>query len=198
MNEETGITQNLSESINFVMHSLLEWKEVPIDVLLLAIYRLQLYFLKEIKHGKAGIGRYALRAKQRKYATTMQEIPDLTVCPSENIIESIKNKTFSTEPNDGKMDTPLSWAEEIIKSGKLVFSPQLGTFTVMGFSDVPRGVRLYPTEYCSCGVKTTCYHNIAVKKSIGLAIETRPKIKLTDPKRKRKPKGEGKSGRKRK
>ena len=121
MNEETGITQNLSESINFVMHSLLEWKEVPIDVLLLAIYRLQLYFLKEIKHGKAGIGRYALRAKQRKYATTMQEIPDLTVCPSENIIESIKNKTFSTEPNDGKMDTPLSRAEEIIKSANLCF-----------------------------------------------------------------------------
>ena len=95
------------------------------------------------------------------------------------------------------MDIPLSRAEEIIKSGKLVFSPQLGTFTVMGFSDVPRVVRLYPTEYCSCGVKTTCYHKIAVKKSIGLAIETRRKINLTELKRKRKSKGEGKSGRKR-
>ena len=83
----------------------------------------------------------------------MQEIPDLAVCPPENIIESIKNKTFSTEPTDGKMDIPLSRAEEIIKSGKHVFSPQLGTFTVMGFSDVPRVVRLYPTEYCSCVVK---------------------------------------------
>ena len=77
-----------------------------------------------------------------------------------------------------------------------MFSPLLGTFTVMGFSDVPRVVRLYPTEYCSCGVKTTCYHKIAVKKSIGLEIETRRKINLTELKRKRKPKGEGKSGRK--
>ena len=62
----------------------------------------------------------------------------------------------------------------------------------MSFSDVPRVVRLYPTEYCSCGVKTTCYHKIAVKKSIGLEIETRRKINLTELKRKRKPKGEGK------
>jgi len=37
------------------MHTLLKWKEVPIHVLLLAIYRLQLYFLKEIKRGKAGM-----------------------------------------------------------------------------------------------------------------------------------------------
>ena len=62
MDEETGITQNQSGSINFVMHSLLKWKEVPVDVLLLAIHRLQLYFLKEIKRGRAGIGSYALRA----------------------------------------------------------------------------------------------------------------------------------------
>ena len=75
MDEETGITQNQSESINFVMHSLLKWKEVPIDVLLLAIYRLQLYFLKEIKRGRAGIGSYALRAEQRPYAITVQKIP---------------------------------------------------------------------------------------------------------------------------
>lgn len=88
-------------------------------------------------------------------------------------------------------------AEEIIKGGKLVFSPQLGTFTVMGFSDVLRVVPLYPTEYCSCGVKTTCYHKIAVKKTIGLEIETRRKINLTELKRERIPKGEGKSGRKR-
>ena len=95
------------------------------------------------------------------------------------------------------MDIPLSRAEEIIKSGKLVFSLQLGTFTVMGFSDVPWMVRLYPTEYCSCGVKTPCYHKMAVKKSISLAIETRRNVNLTEVKRKRKSKGEGKSGRKR-
>lgn len=64
--EETGITQNQSaEFINFVIHSLFKWKEAPADVLLLAFYRLQLYYLKEIKRGKAGIGSYALRAEQR-------------------------------------------------------------------------------------------------------------------------------------
>ena len=46
-------------------------------------------------------------------------------------------------------------------------------------------------------MKTTCYHKIAVKKSLGLEVETRRKINLTELKRKRKPKGEGKSGRKR-
>ena len=67
-----------------------------------------------------------------------------TFCSPENIIEGLKNKTFTTGPTNNKMDVPLSRAEEIIKSGKLVFSPQLGTFTVMGFSDVPRVVLLYP------------------------------------------------------
>lgn len=58
-------------------------------------------------------------------------MPDLTVCPPENIIEELKNKTFTTKRNDGKMDVPLSRAEEIIRSGKLAFLAQLGTFTVM-------------------------------------------------------------------
>ena len=86
------------------------------------------------------------------------------------------------------MDIPLSRADKTIKSGKLVFSLQLGTFTVMGFSDVPKVVHLYPAEYCSCGVKTTCYHKIAVKKSIGLEIQTRRKINLTELKKKEKTK----------
>ena len=93
-----------------------------------------------MKRGRAGIGSYALRAEQRPYAITVQEIPDLTVCLQENIIESIKNKTFSTEPTDGKMDIPLSRAEEIIKSGKLVFSPQLGMFTYLGWYVQPNTV----------------------------------------------------------
>ena len=46
------------------MHSLLKSKEVPINLLLLAIYHLQLYFLKEIKRGKAGISGKALVFKQ--------------------------------------------------------------------------------------------------------------------------------------
>lgn len=149
-----------------------------------------MYFLKKIKRGRAEIGSYALRADQRTYAITVQEIPDLTVCPPEDIIEGIKNKTFTAEHTDGKMDLPLSRAEEIIKSGKLVFSPQLGTFTVIGFSDTPRVARLYQTEYCSCGDKT-CYHKIAIKKSLGLEVETRQKINLTELKGKQKPKGGG-------
>lgn len=41
MDDDSRITQNQSESINFVMHSMLKWKEVPVDALLLAIYHLQ-------------------------------------------------------------------------------------------------------------------------------------------------------------
>ena len=36
--KDSSITQNQSESINFVMHHLLKWKEVPVDALLLAVY----------------------------------------------------------------------------------------------------------------------------------------------------------------
>mgnify|MGYP002260086732 CR=1 FL=1 len=88
--------------------------------------------------------------------------------------------------DDDELDLSLSRAEKIIQRGKLAVTPQFGTFTVMGFSGVPRVVRLYPKEYCSCGAKDDCYHKMAAKKSIGL------EIKVTEPKRKRKPKGEEK------
>lgn len=43
-------------------------------------------------------------------------------------------------------------------------------------------------KHLQFGVKTTCYHKIAVEKSLGLEIDTRKKIHLTELKRKRKPK----------
>ena len=53
---------------------------------------------------------------------------------------------YTSEPTEGKLDLPFVRAEEIIMSRKIAVSPQLGTLTITGFSDVPRVVRLYPTE----------------------------------------------------
>jgi len=55
----------------------------------------------------------------------------------------------------------LSRADELIKNDRIVFSPKLGTFTIVGQNDKTRVVTVF-TESCSCGVQA-CNHLTAVK-----------------------------------
>ena len=78
----TTTAQNQPDSMNLVMphnkvngltptgsaqHAEME-RDAVVDALLLAIYHLYLYFLKEVKRGRAGLGSCRLRADQQKMA----------------------------------------------------------------------------------------------------------------------------------
>ena len=61
----------------------------------------------------------------------------------------------------------------LLKSDRLSHhDPQMGTFTVLGSTDKPHVVRLFPTEYCSCPATKSCYHLLAVKISLGISVNT--------------------------
>ena len=69
-------------------------------------------------------------------------------------------------------------ADELIKKDRIVFSPNLGTFTTKGTDDQPRVVTLFP-EKCSCPIKS-CYHILVVKKSLGMEVneKTTPNLSV--------------------
>src|SRR6218665_3892502 len=54
------ITTNQSESYNFVLKKLQDWKEAPIDALCLSLFRLCQFYIAELERGYAGLGNYTL------------------------------------------------------------------------------------------------------------------------------------------
>ena len=56
----SGVTSNQAEGFNHVLKSLQEWKEAPLDCMVLSLYYLQMFYLCEIERGKQGLGEYKL------------------------------------------------------------------------------------------------------------------------------------------
>ena len=50
-NRYSGITTNQSEGFNTVLKHLQQWKEAPVDSILLCLYQLQTYYYNEIQRG---------------------------------------------------------------------------------------------------------------------------------------------------
>ena len=57
----SGVTNNQAEGINFVLKQLQQWKEAPIDCMVLALNYLQGYYASEIACGQQNLGNYHLR-----------------------------------------------------------------------------------------------------------------------------------------
>ena len=74
---EKVITNNASESLNTVIESLQNWKEAPVDSVVLSFHHLQNYYLFEIKRGFCGIGNYSVKLD---YANAVCD-PDDVICP---------------------------------------------------------------------------------------------------------------------
>ena len=99
----------------------------------------------------------------------------------EEIVAMIKgdfqeNEMEYKENTDSTLSTELSEvflsqrerARQLITSKKISFDPSLRTFTILGTSDKPHAVRLFPNETCTCPSTSQCYHILAAKMSIGL------------------------------
>ena len=54
-------TNNISESLNRVLKEWTNFKETPLDVITLTLYRMQQYYLYEFKRGTCGLGIYTLK-----------------------------------------------------------------------------------------------------------------------------------------
>ena len=60
----SGVTNNQSESQNYVIKHLQEWRETPIDCALLSFHSLQSYYVMEIICGQRGMRKHHLYSGQ--------------------------------------------------------------------------------------------------------------------------------------
>ena len=60
-NPYSGITNNASEGLNFLIKHQIDWKECTVDTLVLVMYFLQNYYRVLLQEGFAGIGEWKLR-----------------------------------------------------------------------------------------------------------------------------------------
>ena len=206
----SGVTSNQAESFNRVVKQLQEWREAPVDCMVLALHHLQSYYLVEIARGQHNLGDYHLNAQFSPIAETTP-LPTSALSPEE-IVDRIKGRlaesvqfisSESSQPSNGSSELPsksltqLERARLVIEQNRINVDTKLHTFTVLG-SARPHVVTLFPKETCSCPSTTTCYHILAAKMSIGLTEKHQPRrqINLTQLRKNARNRREKKSGRK--
>ena len=174
--------------------------------MILSLYYLQTYYIKEIIRGQNSFGTYHIHP-QFKSVNCPQALPDAhSSCSPDAIVERIKSKygtpiSMPVEQNEATK-IPLSQTERahrLINEGKISFDPKLHTFTILGTGDKPQVVKLHPKETCTCPSTVTCYHIIAAKISISITESNRSgrkQINLTQLRRNARKRREKKSGHK--
>ena len=65
--ENNGITTNQSEGFNFLLKDFQNWKEVPLDCLMMSSKLIQGFYFEECRRGKAGLGNFCLKPKYVKF-----------------------------------------------------------------------------------------------------------------------------------
>ena len=103
----SGITTNQSEAFNSVSKRLQNWREVPIDAIVLGLYHLQAFYLNEVRRGFAGLGSYSLSDDFVAAKQSPDEIQTISVYSHLDIVNKIR-KRLCSEMNAVSPDLPLS------------------------------------------------------------------------------------------
>jgi len=207
------VTTNQSESFNALLKRLQEWKEAPVDVMAMTLYRLTQYNVAEVIRGRQDAGEYELRPELRTaYSGQIVAVPQSTA--PEDIVDRLRtassstSSTSSSSPSATQSDpdivdsvaidcTVIERAADVIARDAITLNAKLATFIVSGTTE-PRVVRLFPKSTCSCPAAGGCYHIAAAKKAIGIEeITKRRVINLTQLRRNNRKRPDKTSGRKR-
>lgn len=92
-NDMTGITTNQSEGLNKLFKDIQQYKELPLDVVILSFLQLSIYYCNEIKKGYGNSGNYRLKPEFDSYYidTRYVELRD-SISPSEIIKNILQDK----------------------------------------------------------------------------------------------------------
>ena len=159
----SGVTNNQAEGINYVLKELQQWREAPVDCMVLALHYLQGYYRIEIARGQQGLGNYHLHQQFSSLVNTQPSlIPEHNIYAPEKIVERIKeniDNSLPDLPTDNKSTQELNMstsnhqlsqrerARRVLECNKINIDPMLHTFTVWG-SKQPHVVTLFPRETC--------------------------------------------------
>ena len=171
--QKYGVTSNMSEGFNWLLKDLNNWKELPVDSMVLSFRFLQNYYRKEISRGKVGIGQYSLKKSFEKMAIDVVAMETIKVIPIKEIVSSIKNKERSYIAQEVKsmysQHSTIARATEIVENDQISFSAKLGIFSVGSGKNV-YSVKLNP-EVCTCPGQKKCVHILAVRMALKIPTD---------------------------
>ena len=175
---DNGLTNNASESLNAVLHSLKQWKEVPLDV---SLFHLSSFYHKEIERGFHQCGTWVVKEEFSFLQRQLSLMPNMskTIDPKE-IVSRSRGEILKSNVNSGELEikqpstsqeSQLGLARDALQK-KWVTLADTGCWIVRGSDGVtPYVVTLFPKETCSCSAIKCYYHIIACKLMIGLSID---------------------------
>lgn len=212
VNPESGVTNNPSDSMNAVLHSLQNWKQVPLDVICISLFHLCSFYHREIERAIHQCGSWEVKEEFGHYKrdpTLMPRMPK--TCSPEDIVSRARGELLSTQCNKAgskqatttctksvaTAKSQLGLAHDAVEK-KFVSLAEAGCWIVKGTDGcTPYIVTLFPKETCSCPATKSCYHIMACKIMLGQKADdvVNPNMTLLHQKNRRKCK-EKPSGRK--
>ena len=189
LNPHNGVTNNPSESMNAVLHSLQNWKQVPLDIICTSLYHLCTYYHREIERGLHNCGSWELCDEFSSFSRDPSMMPNLpkTVDPKDIVRRargecldidfqgkcenSDETKVTDHSRKPSAPQSQIGLARDAIHQ-KRVHLADTGCWLVKGSDGkTPYVVTLFPKETCSCPAVKACYHIMACKLMIGLSVE---------------------------
>jgi len=148
-----------------------DWKELPLDTLVLSLYKMQIFYIKEFNRCYRNMGNYHLK---EEYQNKVYELNIPTSTITEDISEIIKNVKANIIETKSIIEkkptyrlTQISMANYVLENKLIDFSPHLKVHIVRNaFSDRTHVVsRIGKKLQCTCSSKSIgeCYHSMAVK-----------------------------------
>ncbi|KAF0758335.1 CG-1 domain-containing protein, partial [Aphis craccivora] len=127
-------TNNISESLNKMVKQWNDWKELPLDALVLSLYKMQIFYVKEFNRCYRNMGDYQIK---EKYQNKVNELNIPTSSITDDITEIVKNiklnriepKSIIEKESTYRM-TQISMANYIFENNLIDFSPHLQVYIV--------------------------------------------------------------------
>ena len=176
-NADKGITKNLSESMNAVFHRLQQWKNVPVDVIVMSMYHLCAFYLRELHRSLYQCGRWTNKDAFEFCKRDPSLMPRLQVVFSpQDIVNQVNMDAYvkprqqetSLHQDDPKVDSRISLAVSTVNDNRVKLCGN-GTFVVNEVSGLkPCAVTLFLKVFCSCSSTKVCYHIAACKMAVCL------------------------------
>lgn len=182
------ITTNQSESLNCVIKGLNNWKEYPIDAMVLSLFQLSQYYNAEIMRGRYNYGQHRILPKLANLYNAEKDKPVLPemVDPA-TIVQTIQDAEKDINTHFQKCDLNVAPFKNVVvtkydeerlsvyeralsvindKDG-ISIRPHTGEFVVKGTLGTSHVVTLFPKITCTCAGAGNCYHVLACDMAIG-------------------------------
>lgn len=111
-----------------------DWKELPLDALVLSLYKMQIYYVKEFNRCYRNMGDYQIK---EKYQNKVNELNIPTSSITDDITEIVKNNKLNRiepksiiEKESTYRMTQISMANYIFENNLIDFSPHLQVYIV--------------------------------------------------------------------